>query len=147
MKKFLILVGIVVAAYLGVDQYPGLFQRDVAVTNVGGSGNTALSEAFSSHTSDVQVTGTGVVVKVLPDDVKGSRHQRFIIRLESGQTLLIAHNIDIAPRVAALHEGDKISFKGEYEWNAKGGVVHWTHHDPGGRHPSGWLRHGGHTYQ
>lgn len=147
MKKFLILVGIIVAAYFGVNQVPGLFHRDVAATNVGGSGNSALSEAFSSHTSDVQVTGNGIVVKVLPDDVKGSRHQRFIIRLESGQTLLIAHNIDLAPRVAALHEGDEVSFKGEYEWNPKGGVVHWTHHDPGGRHPSGWLRHGGHTYQ
>jgi hypothetical protein len=32
-----------------------------------------------------------------------------------------------------------ISFYGEYEWNNKGGVIHWTHHDPRGSHPDGWL--------
>jgi hypothetical protein len=32
-------------------------------------------------------------------------------------------------------------------WNEKGGVVHWTHRDPGGRHMAGWLAHNGKTYQ
>ena len=87
------------------------------------------------------------MVRVLPDDTEGGRHQRFILRLSSGQTILIAHNIDLAPRVEALHSGATVSFKGEYEWNERGGVVHWTHHDPAGRHEPGWLSYAGRTYQ
>ena len=88
-----------------------------------------------------------LVSKILADDIDGSRHQRFILTLPSGQTLLVAHNIDLAPRVASLKAGDSVAFNGVYEWNAKGGVIHWTHHDPAGRHEVGWLRHAGQTYQ
>ena len=70
-----------------------------------------------------------------------------IVRLASGQRILIAHNIDLAPRVSPLREGDTVSFRGEYAWNPKGGVVHWTHHDPGGRHAAGWIRHEGQVFQ
>jgi len=84
---------------------------------------------------------------ILPDDNDGSRHQRFILQLNSGQTLLIAHNIDIAPRIPVLRQGDEVAFRGQYEWNPEGGVIHWTHHDPGGQHPGGWLKHEGQTYQ
>jgi len=87
------------------------------------------------------------VLKILPDDLEGSRHQRFILRLSSGQKLLVAHNIDLAPRISSLRRGDKVEFSGEYEWNAKGGVIHWTHHDSTGRHIGGWLKHDGQTYQ
>jgi hypothetical protein len=107
----------------------------------------ALARAFEQHTSNVQVEGQGVVRRVLPDDNDGSRHQRFVVGLSSGQTLLIAHNIDLAPRIVGLHEGDNVSFSGEYEWNASGGEIHWTHHDPGKRHPPGWIKHNGQVYQ
>lgn len=94
-----------------------------------------------------QISGSGQVVKLLADDNKGSRHQRFILRLASGQTLLVAHNIDLAPYIKPLKVGDTIEFSGEYVWNKKGGVLHWTHHDPRGRHVGGWLRHQGRQYQ
>ncbi|HET7395905.1 MAG TPA: DUF3465 domain-containing protein [Gammaproteobacteria bacterium] len=106
-----------------------------------------LAEAFEKHISNIHVRGSGTVIRILPDDDIGIRHQRFIVRLDSGQTLLIAHDIDIAPRVTPLHAGDAISFSGEYEWNSQGGVVHWTHQDPGGRHASGWLEHDGKIFQ
>jgi hypothetical protein len=94
-----------------------------------------------------QAQGSGVIVRTLSDDTKGSRHQRFIIRVPSGRTLLIAHNIDLAPRISFLNVGDTVVFNGVYESNAKGGVIHWTHHDPSGKHQSGWLKHNGRTYQ
>ncbi len=112
-----------------------------------GAADAVLAEAYASRHSNVQVSGTGTVVRLLPDDDDGSRHQRFVLELGSGQTLLVAHNIDLAPRIPGLAVGDTVAFNGEYEWNARGGVLHWTHHDPQGRHAGGWLRHEGRTYQ
>ena len=109
--------------------------------------DSPIGRAFASGTSDVQVEGEGTVIRVLPDDVDGSRHQRFIVQLASGQTLLITHNIDLAPRIAGLKVGDSVGFNGEYVWNEKGGVIHWTHHDPQGRHVAGWVIHNGKRYQ
>jgi len=111
------------------------------------AGEGTLEQAYQQQRSDLQIEGEGTVVKLLPDDNRGSRHQRFILRLPSGQTLLIAHNIDLAARVDELKVGDTVAFFGEYEWSPKGGTLHWTHRDPGKRHVDGWLRHGGKVYQ
>lgn len=112
-----------------------------------GNGERLLADAFNRQLSDVQVSGSGQVIKVLADDTKGSRHQKFILKLSSGQTLLVAHNIDLAPRIEGLQVGDKVKFYGEYEWNKLGGVLHWTHLDPAARHVGGWLEHRGRRYQ
>lgn len=145
MKKLLLVIVIVVFAYVGYDQRHSL--RLEAPASESTQNYSSLASAFENHISNIQVHGQGIVTKVLPDDNDGSRHQRFIIRLGSGQTILIAHNIDLAPRISELSEGNAVEFNGEYEWNPKGGVVHWTHLDPAGRHPAGWLKHNGQTFQ
>ncbi|TXZ35721.1 DUF3465 domain-containing protein [Vibrio cholerae] len=109
--------------------------------------DSVLQQAYKSQQSDIQVQGFGQVVKVLPDDNDGSKHQKFILKLNSGQTLLVAHNIDLAPRIPNLQVGDSVEFYGEYEWNKKGGVLHWTHKDPQNRHAHGWLKHNGQVYE
>ena len=106
-----------------------------------------ISRAYDNHISDIQVIGIGVIIRILDDDIKGIQHQRFIIELLSGQTLLISHNIDLAPRINTLMIGNEIVFYGEYEWNEEGGVVHWTHHDPQEEHISGWLIYTGYKYE
>ncbi|SUA36208.1 Protein of uncharacterised function (DUF3465) [Neisseria zoodegmatis] len=111
------------------------------------SADDILQTAFERRQSNIQITGSGTVSKTLPDDNKGSRHQRFILKLNSGQSLLVAHNIDLAPKIKGLKKGDTVAFYGEYEWSEKGGVIHWTHHDPQGKHPDGWLKHNGVIYQ
>ena len=111
------------------------------------SSDDSIAQAFASQRSDLQVSGQGTVEKVLPDDRRGSKHQRFILRLANGQTLLVAHNIDLAPRIPNLRSGDTVEFYGEYEWSHQGGVLHWTHHDPRGQHVPGWLQHQGQRYQ
>jgi hypothetical protein len=111
------------------------------------AGAALLERAFAQRQSNVQVEASGVVVRTLADDNQGSRHQRFIVELATGQTVLVAHNVDLASRIDALRSGDIVSFYGEYEWTDKGGVIHWTHRDPRGTHPGGWIRHGGRIYQ
>ncbi len=144
MKKLLFLVVAAALAY-GVIQERDLSLPDLASWSQGADG--ALQAAYENRQSGIQVQGQGVVARILPDDNEGSRHQRFILRLDGGQTVLVAHNIDLAPRVGRLRTGDAVEFYGEYEWNSTGGVIHWTHHDPGGRHEGGWLKHGGRVYQ
>lgn len=107
----------------------------------------ALGRAVAAQASGVMVESEGVVVAVLPDDRRGSRHQRFLLEVAGGGTVLVSHNIDLAPRVKGLARGDRVRFRGEYEWNDKGGVVHWTHHDPGGRRPGGWVELEGRRYR
>jgi len=105
-----------------------------------------IAELFAERRSGEMVEALGEVSRLLPDDRDGSRHQRFLLRLEGGATLLVAHNIDLAPR-APLEKGDAVRFRGQYEWNDRGGVVHWTHHDPDGRREGGWLEHQGRRYR
>lgn len=118
MKK-LFLLAVVVAVVIYFNQQPA---ED-------STGHVASSAEWQSND---QVSGEGTVSRILADDNEGDRHQRFILTLDSGRTLLIAHNIDVAPRIDSIQ---------------KGGVVHWTHHDPYGHHEPGWLRHRGRTYQ
>jgi len=103
--------------------------------------------AFASQQSHVEITGQGTVIKILHDDNNGGMHQKFIIKLSNGQTLLVAHNIDLAPRIDSLREGDLIQFYGEYLWNEKGGLLHWTHHDPKRVHEAGWLKFNDRVYE
>lgn len=106
-----------------------------------------IMQAYQQQRSNVQVQAQGIVKAVLPDDNEGSRHQKMILKLENGLTVLIAHNIDLAPRIEGLKKGDTVAFYGEYEYNPKGGVIHWTHHDPQAKHSDGWLKYKGKTYQ
>lgn len=140
-------LAIVGATFVGWSRVSATRVASVPAPAVSTSGDNTIALAFQQQASGIQVTGEGVVTRVLADDNEGSRHQRFILRLASGQTLLVAHNIDIAPRLPSVAPGAVIAFSGEYAWNSQGGVIHWTHHDPGGQHQAGWLKHGGAVYQ
>jgi len=145
MKKlFIALVIIGIGIYAYIQNNPAVVS---SFTEENAQNDQVITDAYQNRLSDIQVRGSGKVSRVLRDDNEGSRHQRFILRLSSGQTLLIAHNIDLAPKINTLQNGDVVQFYGEYEWNSKGGVVHWTHHDPSGRHVGGWLKHDGHKYE
>lgn len=91
--------------------------------------------------------GVGRVIRILRDDEEGIRHQKFILRLTDGGTLLIAHNIDLASRIEEISVGDEVEYCGEFADNEQGGLVHWTHLDPDRRHAAGWLKHKGKIYE
>ena len=136
MKRLFALVLVAAVGYAAWDRFVpvGGFWR------LSDSGDEIIASAFRDHASGIQVTGNGVATRILSDDSDGSRHQRFILKLSSGQTLLVAHNIDLAPRISSLREGDSVEFHGVYDWNSKGGVIHWTHHDPHGVEDGGYVR-------
>lgn len=143
-KQIVIIIAFAIAAFVGSQK--GL-DFDRPESGQIAQNASSIEQAYQNHQSDLQVSGEGVVAKVLPDDNQGSRHQKFILKVGNNLSILVAHNIDLAPRIKDISRGDSVEFNGEYEWNEKGGVVHWTHHDPAGRHLDGWLRHDGKTYQ
>ncbi len=147
MQKLLrnVMVLVVALAALAFQQLGG---NDAATSGdaAGQADAQKIVAAFENQQSDLWVETEGNVKATLRDDNEGSRHQKFIVELDNGHTVLIAHNIDLAPRVP-LSKGDRVRFRGEYEWNNKGGVVHWTHHDPQGRHQGGWIDHGAERYE
>lgn len=103
--------------------------------------------AQKAQARKVEVTVAERVFKVLPDDRQGLPHQLFLIQLDNGTTVKIAHDTKLAPYLQNLQAGDFVRIHGEYIWNNRGGVIHWTHHDPGGRHEPGWIDYNGQRYQ
>ncbi len=145
MRQTIILaLAIILGLYVFVERNDWFFEKSVHSTD---EISETISKLFANKASNVQVEGSGRVKAILKDDLQGSRHQRFILVMPAGNTVLISHNIDLAPRIDNLNIGDRVSFYGEYEWNKKGGVVHWTHHDPRKKHVGGWLKHNGRTYR
>ena len=103
--------------------------------------------AFADRARGRMIVVRGTVTRLLVDDDEGSPHQRFVIRTPSGQTLLVTHNLDLAPRLNGLRVGDAVNVHGEYEWNDQGGLMHWTHDDPDGQHAAGYIDWKGRRYQ
>jgi hypothetical protein len=109
--------------------------------------DAAIVTDFHNRQSNVEVTADATVVRLLPDRTSATgMHEQFIIKLSSADlTIEVEHNILIGTRVP-VHEGDHVIVHGEYVWNAQGGLIHFTHHDPNGTHEGGYIRDGGRTY-
>jgi hypothetical protein len=112
-----------------------------------GSDDAAVQRAFERHADGVELTISGTVDRVLSDQNGPSGpHERFIVRLTNVRmTVLIEHNLSIAPRVPVA-VGETVVVHGEYVWNAQGGLVHFTHHDPDRSHLGGYIMYGGKRY-
>jgi len=155
MKKPLIIVIALLVAALGYCQqhsqtsalHPTQQQSESHDVAPGITGDSDIEQAIQQRRTHVQITVMATVKKTLSDDNEGSRHQRFLVALPSGNTILVAHNIDLAERVPDLQPGATIELYGEYIWNDRGGVMHWTHHDPSGRHVAGWIKYHNRLYQ
>jgi hypothetical protein len=106
--------------------------------------NLAAIDAIRTHRSGQEVTVEGTVAQT-PHVSRSAtgRHEDFLIEVSSGageqQLIQVAHNIDIAPEVP-LEEGTDIIVRGELDIDRSGPVIHWTHHDPRGRHQPGFIR-------
>jgi hypothetical protein len=127
---FLIVLGLLAYQYYQSDQHST--DDDIAV------GDNAVQQAYADQRSGLWLETSGHISRVLGDDNEGARHQKFILELDDGHTVMVAHNIDLAERIP-VREGLVLAVRGKYEWNDRGGVIHWTHHDPDGRIQGGWI--------
>ena len=147
LKVILRAVVIVLVVVLGSRQFSDSAPPiNGIVPATDGAPMSEVERAFLDKASDRQLSGVGTVERILSDDNEGDRHQRFVLNMGNGHTVLVAHNIDVASRIDDIAMGDRVEFFGEYEWNLQGGVIHWTHHDPDGWHADGWLRHNDRKY-
>ncbi len=124
-------------------------QPDPAATQKADDGVDFVRQQFNAQRSKVWVTTQGEVAHILPDDNYEPRHQQFLLELAPDLTVKVAHNIDDAPYVTGLKKGDRIKLQGRYEWNEKGGVIHFTHKAdrPTRSKPGGWIEYRGKRYQ
>jgi len=138
------LLPLLIVAVLVIYQY---YQAGNETVDAGlQTGGDAVEQAFAAQRSGLWLETRGRVIRILKDDNEGARHQKFILQLDGGHSVLVAHNIDLARRIPA-REGVSLSVRGRYEWNDRGGVIHWTHHDPDGREQGGWIEVGDVRYE
>ena len=109
--------------------------------------DAAIIADFQQHRSGLEVTAEATVVRLLADRASSTgTHEQFIVKLTSAQlTVEVEHNISIGTRVP-VQVGDRVIVHGEYIWNAQGGLIHFTHHDPQAKHEGGYIIDNGKTY-
>jgi ligand-binding sensor domain-containing protein len=146
-KRFLLrnrLLPLLVIAGLVVYQY--YYAGNETVDARLQTATSTVEQAFAAQRSGLWLETGGRIVRVLKDDHEGARHQKFILELDGGHTVMVAHNIDLAERVP-VRKGTRMVLRGRYEWNERGGVIHWTHHDPDGQQQGGWIEVGEVRYE
>lgn len=84
----------------------------------------------------------GVIKEILPEDKLGRPHQKFIMSVR-GIKVQVVHGMDYG-RIP-LRTGIQVKVCGEF-LNSQGGMIHWTHYDPGARHPDGFIALDGEVY-
>lgn len=111
--------------------------------------NAQICSLYASGSGGVEVIGHGTVLAVLGSrDGPSGEHEGFLLKLDQECDLMlrVETNIDITGPVP-LQTGETVTVKGQFEDDASGGVIHWTHHDPRGRHVGGYVEAGGKLYQ
>jgi len=108
--------------------------------------NERLINAFEQGRTGVWVSGHGTVKQLVGDEtVAGERHQRIVVDVGEVFDLIVRHSVEASERVPVV-QGDTIAFQGRYEFNGRGGVLGFTHHDPEEPGGGGWVRYQGNVY-
>lgn len=107
-----------------------------------------LCSAYRAAASHVEVLADGYVVQGLGTQHGPSgEHEGFLLRLRSGCALVVRVETNIAfTGPIPLHDGEYVTVKGEYEYDAGGGVLHWTHRAFRSHHASGYVEAAGRLY-
>jgi hypothetical protein len=116
----------------------------------GDAANGAVYDAWRANRSYVEVTASGSVARVLGiRSGPSGRHEGFLLHLRGaegrGLTVRVEDNVDLTGPIP-LRAGDDVVVHGEYIYDPRGGIIHYTHNDPRGRHPGGYVRVNGRLY-
>jgi len=111
------------------------------------SGDYALVQAVQAQKGLNFVSAKGLAVtKLLPDDSQGLPHQKFNVKLSSGNVIMIVSNLDMCEHIP-VQIGDVVSAGGQFIPTGKGsGLLHWTHKDPKHHRPDGFIQLGDHIF-
>ncbi len=113
-----------------------------------GPDDASVCRVSRANASGVEVIADGSVEQILGTQAGPSGpHEGFLLRLRSGCDLVVRveTNVDFTGPIP-LRTGEYVVVKGEYESDPLGGVIHWTHRETSGRHPSGYVEAGGRYY-
>ncbi|MDP3509818.1 MAG: DUF3465 domain-containing protein [Candidatus Melainabacteria bacterium] len=105
-----------------------------------------IIQAQSQQARKVELTVTAPIKKLLREEDYREPHQRFLLILSNGTTVLVANDLQYGT-YAPVQEGNVVRIHGEYIWNERGGVLHWTHKSDEPRHESGYIDFNGMRYQ
>ena len=105
--------------------------------------NACASDRSSSHHVEVYIPRATVTRVLGMRDSRSGEHEGFLIAV-SGSVYKVEDNADITGPIP-LQRGDTLSLLGQFECNDN--VIHWTHRDPRGRHPAGYIEVNGKRYQ
>jgi hypothetical protein len=111
--------------------------------------NAHVCALYASGTSDAEVVAQGTVLGVLgTHNGPSGEHEGFLLKLTQQCDLMlrVETNVDITGPVP-LRAGETVTVKGQFEDDPGGGVIHWTHRDPSGRHVAGYVLAGGKYYE
>ncbi len=92
----------------------------------------------------VEIKGAEVV-RLLPDDNEGRRHQKWIFEIAGGHRITAIYNTSFSEAVP-LEIGDIVNVGGQYIFDKNGGVIHWLHVDPKKNRPDGYVELNGKRY-
>ncbi len=92
----------------------------------------------------------GATVAGYPREIDGRHarhaHETFEARTDGGRTVRVVANLGFAPW-RPVKPGDRVVVAGEAIGPRTGEpIVHWTHHDPAGRHAPGFIEWNGRRY-
>lgn len=74
-----------------------------------------------------------------------AEHEAFTVRSPAGPVEVV-DNVKLAPALP-VRNGDRVEIAGEMVHDPGHiPIVHWTHRDPAGRHPAGFIRWRGRVY-
>ncbi|MGH7728205.1 MAG: DUF3465 domain-containing protein [Vulcanimicrobiaceae bacterium] len=115
------------------------------------SGNGAIYRAWRSGRSHFEATADGAVARILGTrEGPSGRHEGFLVHLTGsaggGLTVRVEDNVDLTGPIP-LQDGEPVEVRGEYIYDSRGGLLHWTHRDPAGRHAAGYVRVDGRYFQ